>query len=400
VAQVKGAGGSGPKTEMGFGEVSFRRRLLRESPSPDSPHAPFLTDQRTSKHQRDTQTSSNNPTRIFVPPYTNTMDPPPAQTSGMDQQNFAELLAAALKSVTVKTQGNMVINKKFDGRGITDFLENFELQAKLAGITEDEDLCNWMLAHSRGTGVYSRVKACIEDKDWKAAKVSLKKAFKIQDTKQALSLTEQLDDIFAKGVRPKPKEIAYVLEKVNAVIKRARKEGKEIDSTGTSKRFYNMLDSDWRKTLRTFFRGTEYAWDHVPWPFFFDQVSVLVEEEMVDTLNDRLRWAENKSAAVKRIIENEARGYSSDDSDTDSETDVPRPRKREVHPMVSKGAKHTDQESAHILRMEEQGDESMKSLAKSFEKLQVNSAKIDNLESSIENIQKTLEHLAQRGRPL
>lgn len=44
-----------------------------------------------------------------------------ARTPGTDT-NLADLLAIAMKSVTIKTKETMVISKKVDGRGMTDFL--------------------------------------------------------------------------------------------------------------------------------------------------------------------------------------------------------------------------------------------------------------------------------------
>lgn len=40
---------------------------------------------------------------------------------------------------------------------------------------------------------------------------------------QALTFGEQLDDIFAKGIKAKAQEISHALEKVNALVQKARK---------------------------------------------------------------------------------------------------------------------------------------------------------------------------------
>jgi hypothetical protein len=322
------------------------------------------------------------------------MDPVQIHPAALGQADIVNLIAQTLKTITVKTQGQMTINKKFDGRGISDFLEDFELQAKLAGVKGDEELCSWMLAYSKGTSVYRKVKNCVESGEWFEAKKRLKETFKIQDAKQALTYTEQLDDLFTKGFRSRPQDIAHALEKVQAVIRQAKRDGKEVDSSATTKRFYKALDSEWRKTLRNYFRSTEYRWDEVSWPTFFEKVKELIDEELQDELNDQIYRAKDKRAVAKKIEERHV--YSSSDTESSEEEEQPRPREREVYLKSSKSRSRTDQKED---KTQDEQTEDIRALIDGIRDMRVNHSRIDNLESTISRLEGLLGTMVNQGRP-
>jgi hypothetical protein len=283
----------------------------------------------------------------------------------------------------------MVIAQKFDGKNITDFLENFELQTKLNGITDDQERCDWMIAHSQNTKAYSRVKACVEKKSWKEAKKALKVMFKIQDKKQILSISEQLDDFFLKGFDSDTQGILHAVEKINALIRRADREGIALGTAGCPKKFYKMLDKSWRKTVRDQFRGAQLDVDTILWPEFADQLKEMVEEELIDDINDQLTHSRNKTAAAKEIVSKgkAVESLSSSDSPRSSpplsdQEDTPKPTRRTQLAPAQK-AKRVDA-SAPVQKND------FDAILQGIQKLNINQAKIESVETAVERLQQQL----------
>lgn len=263
------------------------------------------------------------------------MDLPSGSNINMDIPQLAALLAAAIGTIKVKTNGTMVITRKFDGKNITDFLENFELQTKINGLTDDQERCDWMIAHSQNTEAYSLVKACVEDKSWKDAKKELKEMFRIQNEKQ-------------------------------------------------------MLNKAWRKNIRDQFRRMQRDIDTVSWSKFADRLKAMVEEEIIDDMNDRLTRSHNKTEVAKqidskgRVVDSSDSSYSSSDSE-----DTRKPfRKTRFTPIQSGRSKSKQAKTTKQVQKDD-----LDTLLQGFQELSIYQAKMEHVESAIDKIQQQLGQL-------